>query len=690
MASSDRPSDHAARASSAVVTVVDCAASYERLDHVVIPMPDGVHLAARLWIPSGAEADPVPAILEYIPYRKNDLYAVRDQARFSYLAAHGYAGVRLDVRGSGDSEGVLTDEYVRQEQDDALAAIAWIAAQPWCNGAVGMIGKSWGGFNGLQVAARRPPALRAVVSLYSTDDRYADDAHYMGGCLLTGQMLGWGTNMAMCSTMPPDPRSVGERWMQMWQERLEAFHPQVDTWLRHQRRDEYWKHGSVCENFADITCAVYAVGGWCDGYRDAVLRLMAGLDCPRKGLIGPWSHQYPMDDFEPGPHIGFLQEVIRFFDHFMKGEDTGIMDEPALRVFLQDSVPPATHYPERPGRWAAEPSWPSPGIATRRFYLNDGELSSAPSSASRPASWAGLQTVGQDAGAWCAFGNRLDAPPDQRSEDGMSLSFTSAPLESDLVILGNPAAHLELCTDQPNALVVVRLCDVAPDGASTLITRGLLNLTHADSHEHPEPLEPGKRFAADVKLQSTGQVVPAGHRIRVAVSPTYFPWAWPSPAPVVLSLFRGASFLDLPLRPDQPSDARLRPFGPAETGPSLDTELLGRRAGSDVVIKDPLSGRLEVRHSAPPATERLPGGLVIEARTTSGYEITESQPLSARYHVQRAQSFSREDWNARLEVRYELTADARTFFLTANVAAYTNGNRFFSRAWSFEIPRDLV
>ena len=673
-----------------MVTVADGAGRYERLDHVVIPMPDGVRLAARLWIPSGAEANPVPAILEYIPYRKNDLKAVRDQARFSYFAARGYAGVRLDVRGSGDSEGVLTDEYVRQEQDDALAAIAWIAAQPWCTGAVGMIGKSWGGFNGLQVAARQPPALRAVVSLYSTDDRYADDAHYIGGCLLTGEMLGWGTNMAMCSTLPPDPASVGERWKEMWEERLEAFHPQADTWLRHQRRDEYWKHGSVNENFADITCAVYAVGGWCDGYRDAVLRLMAGLSCPAKALIGPWSHQYPMDDFEPGPHIGFLQEVLRFFDHFLKGEDTGIMDEPALRVFLQESVPPATHYPERPGRWAAEPSWPSPGISARRFYLNDGELSASPASAGDPARWAALQTAGQDAGAWCAFGNALDAPADQRGEDGMSLSFTSAPLQSDLVILGNPAAHLELCVDQPNALVVVRLCDVAPDGASTLITRGLLNLTHARSHEYPEPLEAGKRFAADVKLQSTGQIVPAGHRLRVAISPTYFPWVWPSPAPVVLSIVCGASFLDLPTRPDQPSDARLRPFGPAETGAPLDSELLERRPGRHHVIKDPLTGRREMRHQAPSATERLPGDLVIESQSSSGYEITEGEPLSARYHVQQAQSMSRGEWNARLEAGYELACDARTFFLTASVAAYTGGDRFFSRDWSFEIPRNLV
>jgi hypothetical protein len=244
--------------------------------------------------------------------------------------------------------------------------------------------------------------------------------------------------------------------------------------------------------------------------------------------------------------------------------------------------------------------------------------------------------------------------------------------------------------DQPDALVVVRLCDVAPDGASTLITRGLLNLTHAKSHERPQALEEGNRFAADVQLQSTGQVVPAGHRLRVAVSPTYFPWAWPSPAPVVLSLFCGASFLDLPVRSDKPSDTCLRPFGPPETGPSLDCELLGRRPGSHVVIKDPLTGRLEMRHSAPSATERLPDGLVIETQTSSGYEITEGEPVSARYHVQRAQSFSRQDWDARLEARYELTSDASTFFLTANVAASTDGERFFSREWSFEIPRDLV
>src|SRR5271165_6246229 len=451
-----------------MVTEVVGPESFRRLDHVPIPLADGTNLAARIWVPDRADFQPVPAILEYVPYRKNDMFAVNDQGRFGYFAGHGYAGVRLDARGSGDSDGVLLDEYLLQEQDDAVEAIAWIASQPWCSGSVGMIGKSWGGFNGLQVAARRPPALKAVITVYSTDDRYADDAHYIGGCLLTDEMLGWGTAMHTVATLPPDPKSVGNAWKEMWQERLDAFHPQIHTWLTHQRRDDYWKHGSVNEDFGAITCAVYAVGGWCDGYRDAVFRLMEGLSSPKKALIGPWSHEYAMDPFEPGPHIGFLQECMRFFDRWLKGEDTGIMDEPTLRVWIQDAVPPATHYAERPGRWAAEPSWPSPNVSSRQLYLNDGSLGEK-AEIERPLTFRGAQVAGQDAGAWCAFGKPLDGPPDQRGEDGLSICFTSVPLTGPLEILGHPVANLVLASDQPRALVVVRLCDINERGESTLI-----------------------------------------------------------------------------------------------------------------------------------------------------------------------------------------------------------------------------
>ncbi|MDX1432292.1 MAG: CocE/NonD family hydrolase, partial [Gammaproteobacteria bacterium] len=256
------------------------------VENVFIPLSDGTRLAARMWLPDDAEQDPVPAVLEYIPYRKRDFMRLRDEPMHAYYAGHGYAAVRVDLRGSGDSDGVLEDEYLPREQLDALEVIAWLAEQPWCDGNVGMTGISWGGFNALQVAARAPPALKAVITLCASDDRYADDAHYMGGCLLSENQI-WGTVLFTINALPPDPMLVGERWRECWRERLEHDRPFPAVWLAHQRRDEYWKQGSVCEDFSRIRCPVYAIGGWADGYSNAVPRLLAGLEVPRKGLIGP-------------------------------------------------------------------------------------------------------------------------------------------------------------------------------------------------------------------------------------------------------------------------------------------------------------------------------------------------------------------------------------------------------------------
>ncbi len=329
--------------------VTDLPYEVREIEHVWIPMSDGVRLSARIWLPETAEREPVPAILEYIPYRKRDGTRLRDDPTHGYWAGHGYASIRLDIRGTGDSEGLIEDEYAPQEQDDAVEAIAWIAAQPWCSGAVGMTGISWGGFNGLQVAARRPPALKAIITHCSTDDRYADDVHFMGGCLLTDGFF-WGSAFYHFMTRPPDPEIAGAGWRAAWMERLENWQPPASRiWLKHQRRDAYWKHGSVCEAYGDITCAVYAVGGWQDGYSNAVPRLLANLRCPAKGLIGPWGHKYPHDGI-PGPAIGFLQEALRWWDHWLKGRDTGIMDEPAYRVWLEEPVTPDSCLAQAPGR----------------------------------------------------------------------------------------------------------------------------------------------------------------------------------------------------------------------------------------------------------------------------------------------------------------------------------------------------
>src|SRR5687768_9176277 len=422
------------------------------IENVFIPLSDGVRLAARIWLLADAESHPVPAILEYLPYRKRDRTLERDGLTHPYFAGHGYAAVRVDMRGSGDADGVLKGEYLKQEQDDALEVLSWIAAQPWCTGAVGIIGKSWGGFNGLQIAARRPPELKAVISLCSTDDRYADDVHYMGGCLLASEMLAWASTMFAYNARPPDPRFVGDHWRDLWLERLEQSPPFIEAWLRHQRRDAFWQHGSVCENYSDITCPVYAVGGWADGYSNAIFRLLAGLPGPRKGLIGPWAHEYP-EVALPGPTIGFNQECLRWWDYWLKGIDTGIMAEPMLRVWLQDSVPPQTHYDLRPGRWVVEREWPAPSLTPQTYWLHPEGLADQAPGAEISLAFEGAQSHGLDAGVWCPYGRPGDLPAGQQREDGLSLTFTSPPLLTSMEILGFPKVTLTLSSNRPQALL---------------------------------------------------------------------------------------------------------------------------------------------------------------------------------------------------------------------------------------------
>jgi uncharacterized protein len=650
------------------------------IEHTWIALSDGCRLAARIWLPEDAEEDPVPALLEYIPYRKNDGTAVEDSTRHPYFAGHGYASVRVDLRGSGDSDGILLDEYLLQEQDDALEVIAWLAAQPWCTGDVGMFGISWGGFNSLQVAARRPPELKAIITVCSTDDRYADDVHYMGGCLLAADMLPWASIMLGFNARPPDPANVGERWRELWLERLEGTPPFVEAWLAHQRRDAYWKHGSVCEDYGAIECAVYAVGGWADAYTNAVLRLLAGLSCPRKGLIGPWGHNYP-EDGAPGPAIGFLQEALRWWDHWLKGIDTGVMEEPMLRAWMQESVPPRPGYRERPGRWIAEASWPPPGNEEREFPLPGLD---------QPLQIRGAQVAGLHAGTWCPYGGPVDFPPDQRVEDGLSLSFRFEPLGERLEIFGFPEVRLALACDRPCALVALRLCDVAPTGESALVTRGLLNLTHREGHERPSPLEPGRRYELSVRLNAVAHAFPPDHCLRVALSPTYWPFAWPSPEPVTLTLFAGS--LRLPVRPPRGEDEELPPFAEPEGSDPAAVEVLAVPPNDRLLARDVASGRLVQTWSYSYGGRRrfVRNGLEIAQFGSDTYTIVEGDPLSAAARCEWTLELRRGEWRTRAETSSLLTADADFFRVTSSVDAYEGNARVFAGTRTFSVPRDLV
>jgi hypothetical protein len=653
-------------------------------------MPDGVRLSARIWLPEDAEADPVPAILEYIPYRKDDATAVRDAGIHPYFAGHGYASARVDLRGSGDSEGILEDEYLPREQEDGVEVIGWLSRQPWCTGAVGMIGKSWGGFNGLQIAAHAPPELAAVISVCSTDDRYADDVHYIGGCVFGSFMLSWASTMLAFNTRPPDPAVVGEGWRELWLERLERTPPFVEAWLSHQRRDGYWKQGSVCEDYGAIRCPVYMVGGWADGYPSAILRFLAGYHGPRKGLIGPWGHLYPHNGL-PEPAIGFLQECLRWFDHWLKGAETGIMDEPMLRVWMHDPVPPRPSYVERPGRWVAEPGWPAPGLSYR-LALNREGLRDEPGE-SAELKCRGSYAHGLDAGTWVAWGTPVDFAVDQRAEDGRSLCFTSAPLSERLELLGFPELSLTLVSDRPNALLAARLCDVAPSGASTLVTFGVLNLTHRESHEHPAPLVPGRPVQVTLRLKATAYAFPAGHRIRVALSPTFWPWAWPSPEPVTLRVVAGGeSALLLPVRPPRPEDDLLAPFEEPEGPPPLPIEVLEPGCVDRVVRHDVAAGRWELETNLVyfGSFRISEGGLEYRERGRDAFAIVEGDPLSAEARSEWSISVGRGGWQTRVETSSRMTADAESFRVTNALDAYEGDVRVFAKTWAYDVPRDLA
>ena len=669
--------------------VRDTPSSIRQIDPVWIPLSDGCRLAARLWLPEGAEERSVPAIIEYLPYRRGDGTATRDAVNQLYLAEHGYACLRIDIRGSGDSDGFFDDEYSPQEQADCVEAIAWIARQPWCNGAVGMWGISWGGFNSLQVAAHRPPALKAVITVCSTDDRYADDTHYMGGCLLLGN-LNWGANMFAIATKPPDPRVVGERWCDVWLERLERIPHLVSMWTAHQRRDAYWEQGSVCEDYSAIKCAVFAVGGWADSYTNAIPRLLAGLKAPKLGMIGPWGHAYA-HEARPGPAIGFLQESLRWWDHWLKGRDTGIMSEPLLRAWMQEAVPPATWYEEIPGRWVAEAEWPSPDINARAFYLTRAGTLVETAAEDAPVSISSPQTIGVGSGAWCPYGMPGDLPTDQRIDDGQAVVFETGPFSERVELLGAPRMAANISADRPNALLVARLSLVAPDGAATRISYGVLNLTHRDSHAEPSPLVPGRRYRISLKLNDVGQVVPPGYRLRLALSNAYWPTIWPSPQKATVTVHTGQSRLDLPVRPPREGDKYIRPFEPPEGSAPLETSVTRPPSRERSAQVDLTGGHLTVVSFKDRGAERIiQSGIETDNEGIETYAISVDDPLSARAEMRWRTGLARGDWRIRTETSTVQTATESTFLITTSLDAYEGDTRIFSRSWTVEILRDLV
>lgn len=650
-------------------------------EDVRIPLPDGTKLYARVWRPLTDE--PVPALLEYLPHRLSDVTAPRDHQRHPWYAGHGYASVRVDIRGHGNSEGMPGDAYDTTGPADGVAVVNWLARQPWCTGRVGMFGIAWGGCSALRIAALAPEPLKAVVTVCAADDPYDNDMHYMGGSLLAAGMHAWSATLLAFAARPPDPLFVGDEWREMWLKRLEGVVPRIHTWLAHQIRDDYWKHGGVREDYSAIDAAVLAVGGWHDPYRDTVLRLVEHLPPDRvRGLIGPWSHQYPDRGRPPGPAIGFLQETLRWWDHHLKGLENDVMAEPPLRSWISESHPPATTYAELPGRWVGLAAWPSPHITTVPYALQG-----APVIVDSP-----LHT-GLDAGRFLPSGNDADLPPDQRDEDACSACFEFPVAGDPIEILGRPRVILRLRLDVPHGQAIARLCDIAPDGSSALVTRGVLNLSARHGRERSDAWPPGGTEDVAFELNAIGHTFPPGHRIRLAVSSSYWPWIWPQTTSAGFTLDPAGSRLELPVHERGENTADKITFEEPEQSEPLGVSVpvtLDEQRPERLVIRDVAKGewRLEVdpRHGG---TRVHPDGLEFTEDALETYTIQENDPLSAHTRSDWTTRLHRPElaWDVRIETRSEITCDAADFITSNEVVCKDGREIVFHRTWEKRIPR---
>lgn len=521
--------------------------------------------------------------------------------------------------------------------------------------------------------------------------------HYMGGCLL-GDNLSEATVMFAFNALPPDPEIVGDSWRDMWFERMEKSGLWIDQWLKHQRRDAYWSTSSVCEYYSSIRCPVYAIGGWADGFTNTVFRLMEHLQVPRKGLIGPWGHKYPHQGM-PGPAIGFLQEALRWWDYWLKDEPNGIMDEPMLRAWQQDSLPPDNSYDDRPGRWIGERQWPTNNVQERGYALLPYQLVAEPES--QPAlndtdeyASMGLQSplsVGLEAGKWCSYTATPDLPGDQREEDGGSLIFSTPSLTSPLCIFGMPTLELEVSSNKPQAMLAVRLSDVAPDGKSTRVSYGLLNLSHRDGDAHPEPLEPNRHYRVKVLLNGIAQQFPAGHQLRVSISTSYWPLAWLPPEPAQVDIHLKNCKLTLPVREPQTNDADLSPFDEPQSAPPLATTLLAPSEHNWLLHRDlaTKASTLEVINNQ--GRFRINDiGTEIHRSAREYYRTVDDDFTSARGETITESCFKRGDWHTEVYTRTTLSCTVDNFIVHAQLDAYENEYRVFSKNWESVIPRDNV
>ena len=668
---------------------------------------DGVELSANIWRPVTDEA--VPAILEMIPYGKDNWRRAADMTRGEWFAARGYALCRLDVRGTGSSGGIALDEYTADETRDGVDAVAWLAGQPWCTGAVGMWGISYGGFTAIQVAKERPPALKAIVPVMATDDRYIDDVHYRGGCVTVSELSQYAVSQVAMNAMPPDASFRGPAWRAEWLARLDATPPWLFAWLRNQVDGPYWRQGSLAPDHEAIEAAIFSIGGWHDAYVDPAFRMQALCSAPTHTLVGNWVHSWP-HDAAPGPNVDELHEILRFFDRHLLGIRNGWDDEPAVVWFERAFAPPEPFPPSSPGRWRAATGFPHPATTLRQLHFGDGTLVASGTTADDGLdAFVHRPTTGTRGPlSWGAGGAPNGLARDLRRDEDAGPTYTSEPLDAPLHVLGVPEVVVHLEVDAPVATLSVRLGDVAPDGTVTLVSAGVLNLTHRRSHAAPEPLRPGVVEEVRVPLRTAGYRWQPGHRVRIALSSNVWPVLWPSPYPATFRVHRGPgrpSRLELPVIPaaggagdapvpasrSEPPDLHWPTAEPLDgAGPARPDPPVWR------IDEDVIDGSITV-HVHDGGEDIVPDGRRLYAAETLRMTAWDADPARAELDadvVYRWQEREPDRPGALIPIEIRATSRQRStatdFDLEVRLEVDVDGTRFFERRWQERIPRRLV
>lgn len=652
---------------------------------VFIPMPDGVRLAADLFVPGGGkDGERFPVLLEYLPYRKDESRG-RNHPLYSYFVRRGYVVARVDIRGTGNSEGRLIEyEYTDREQVDGEAVIDWLSKQPFSNGNVGMFGISWGGFNAIHMAMRNPPALKAIIAVEATDDLYQDDVHYMDGIM---HVDSWEMGQDLQNARPGAPGFVIDE--EYFRNRFDT-QPWMMTYKRQQRDGPFWDRTALKTRYDSIRVPTFVIGGWYDGYRDSVPRMLEHLKAPIKALVGPWSHFYPHTAY-PKPQIEWRREAVRWFDHWLKGHDTGILDEPRFAVFIRRWHPPGPVLDEAPGEWRFEDGWPIARIRDRALHPQPNHTLADPVPEGVTHQLRYVPTAGIEAGGPVMWWG--DVAPDQGPTDAFSLVYDTEPLRDEVEILGLPRAILNVSASAPRANWMVRLSDVAPDGTVTQVTGAGFNGTHRDSAKQPKGLQPGRVFPLDVEMHFTSWVFPKGHRIRLAVNNAQWPMLWPTPYPMTTSLVLGGESPTRVLLPVVPYAARPRPkFLPpeeSETLPGFRTLDEGTTSGyGEVGIIERNTRRRATKVIATDTGgTRYPWGTERYTETIT-HEARDDHPEATSLRGEHTLSVELVDrtltWKSELWFR----SDLENFYYTYTRRLLRNGELLREKTWNDTIPRD--